>query len=155
MPTRSLGASLSFSTKPAASREVDSLNSANVQDLPSNQTASCDGCRRVRQRNISAIVRIARSLPHQALILSPRCSIQGFLDLFQQHCGPLMLDLADKARTVLDLDRKSEAVLFSVQQNSLDEQFGAHFAGAQMIDNDAGAHRDLPWLKLIFHQARA
>src|ERR1700733_12662797 len=64
MPTRSPGESPSFSTKPAASCEVDSLNWANVCARPSNQTASSEGCRCARQRSISAIVRIDAKPPN-------------------------------------------------------------------------------------------
>jgi hypothetical protein len=58
MPTRSPTSRPSLSTRPAASCDVDSLNAAKVVDLPSNQTASSEGCRRALQRSISAIVRI-------------------------------------------------------------------------------------------------
>ena len=44
-------------------RDVELLNSAKVQDFPSNHTASSDGCRRARQRSISAIVRIRAPSP--------------------------------------------------------------------------------------------
>src|SRR5215831_7540106 len=108
MPTRSPGCRRSFSTKPAASCDVDSLNSANVCDLPSNQTASSDGCRRARQRSISAIVRIACALPKRL-----RYSAQSFHDFFKRNRRALVLDLGYKTRAVFDLDGKSEAVLLS------------------------------------------
>src|SRR5580704_4825926 len=120
----------------------------------------CGIGRRTRQPPATdAAVRASAAFPRSfaSRVLSPTGFelAQSFHDFFKRHRGALMLDLGHKPRTVLDLDRKSEAVLFSVQQSSLDDQFRTHFARTEMIDDDARSHSDLSGLELILHQTRA
>ena len=65
-----------------------------------------------------------------------------------------MFDLGDGAFTVMISTANVEPVFLPAKQRGVNDELGPDFARTEMIDNDPGADRDLPWLQQTLYQVR-